>query len=220
MIRLAGISKSYGQGGFALEDISFHVPKGNFVFITGPSGAGKTTLLSLLYGAEAAEKGQVFIAGRNITRIRRRDLPHLRRGIGVVFQDFKLISRRTVFENIEFCQRAIGVPPRETRRRVYAVLKLVDLAAKRDLYPRFLSGGEQQRAAIARALVNRPPLLVADEPTGNLDDLMAREVMDLFRTVNQMGTTVVVATHNKGLIEYGGGQVMRLENGQVVEGGS
>ncbi len=220
MIRLAGIAKSYGQGGFALEDISFHVPKGNFVFITGPSGAGKTTLLSLLYGAEAAEKGQVFIAGRNITRIRRRDLPHLRRGIGVVFQDFKLISRRTVFENIEFCQRAIGVPPRETRRRVYAVLKLVDLAAKRDLYPRFLSGGEQQRAAIARALVNRPPLLVADEPTGNLDDLMAREVMDLFRTVNQMGTTVVVATHNKGLIEYGGGQVMRLENGQVVEGGS
>ncbi len=220
MIRLAGISKSYGQGGFALEDISFHVPKGNFVFITGPSGAGKTTLLSLLYGAEAAEKGQVFIAGRNITRIRRRDLPHLRRGIGVVFQDFKLISRRTVFENIEFCQRAIGVPPRETRRRVYAVLKLVDLAAKRDLYPRFLSGGEQQRAAIARALVNRPLLLVADEPTGNLDDLMAREVMDLFRTVNQMGTTVVVATHNKGLIEYGGGQVMRLENGQVVEGGS
>ena len=220
MIRLAGISKSYGQGGFALEDISFHVPKGNFVFITGPSGAGKTTLLSLLYGAEAAEKGQVFIAGRNITRIRRRDLPHLRRGIGVVFQDFKLISRRTVFENIEFCQRAIGVPPRETRRRVYAVLKLVDLAAKRDLYPRFLSGGEQQRAAIARALVNRPPLLVADEPTGNLDDLMAREVMDLFRTVNQMGTTVVVATHNKGLIEYGGGQVMRLKNGQVVEGGS
>ena len=220
MIRLAGISKSYEQGGFALEDISFHIPKGEFVFITGPSGAGKTTLLSLLYGAEAAEKGQVFIAGRNITRIRRRDLPHLRRGIGVVFQDFKLISRRTVFENIEFCQRAIGIPPRETRRRVYAVLKLVDLAAKRDLYPRFLSGGEQQRAAIARALVNRPPLLIADEPTGNLDDLMAREVMDLFRTVNQMGTTVLVATHNKGLIEYGGGQVMQLENGQVVEGGS
>ncbi|MEK6711974.1 MAG: cell division ATP-binding protein FtsE [Nitrospinota bacterium] len=218
MIRLIGVWKRYEEGGFALQEVSLDIPSGEFIFITGPSGAGKTTFLSLLYGAEAVDRGQIFIAGRNITRLRRKDLPHLRRGIGVVFQDFKLLPRRTVFDNIAFCQRAIGVPAREARRRVYAVLKLVGLASKRDVFPRFLSGGEQQRVAIARALVNRPPLLIADEPTGNLDQAMAREVMDLFRAINRMATTVVVATHDHSLVEYAGKRALRLESGRLVDG--
>ena len=218
MIRLIGVWKRYEEGGFALQEMNLHIPRGEFVFITGPSGAGKTTLLSLIYGAESVDRGQIFIAGRNITRLLRKDLPHLRRGIGVVFQDFKLLPRRTVFDNIAFCQRAIGVPAREARRRVYAVLKLVGLAAKRNTFPRFLSGGEQQRVAIARALVNRPPLLIADEPTGNLDQTMAREVMDLFRAINRMATTVVVATHDHSLVEYMAKRAMRLENGRISDG--
>jgi len=218
MIRLVSVWKRYDDGGFALQDVNLNVPSGRFVFITGPSGAGKTTLLSLLYGAEVADRGQILVAGRNITHLRRRDLPHLRRGIGVVFQDFKLLPRRTVFDNIAFCQRAIGVPSRVARRRVYGVLKLVGLAGKRDILPRLLSGGEQQRVAIARALVNRPPLLIADEPTGNLDADMAREVMDLFREVNKMATTVIVATHDRSLIEYVGAPALTLEHGQVVGG--
>ncbi|MBI3128827.1 MAG: cell division ATP-binding protein FtsE [Candidatus Tectomicrobia bacterium] len=218
MIRLTGVWKRYEEGGFALQEMSLHVPRGEFVFITGPSGAGKTTLLSLIYGAESVDRGQIFIAGRNITRLRRKDLPHLRRGIGVVFQDFKLLPRRTVFDNIAFCQRVIGVSASEARRRVYAVLKLVGLASKRNAFPRFLSGGEQQRVAIARALVNRPPLLIADEPTGNLDQAMAREVMDLFRAINRMATTVVVATHDSALVEYMGKRAMRLDNGRIGDG--
>ena len=218
MIRMADVSKRYEEGGFALQEVNLHIQQGEFVFITGPSGAGKTTLLSLLYQAEVADRGQIFIAGRNISRLRRKDLSHLRRGIGVVFQDFKLLPRRTVFENITFCQRAIGTPARESRRRVYAVLKMVDLADKGHLLPRFLSGGEQQRVSIARALVNRPPLLIADEPTGNLDEAMSREVMDVFLQVNRMATTVVVATHDRSLIEYVGGRAVHLEHGQVVDG--
>ena len=218
MIRLLSVWKRYEEGGFALPELNLHIPRGEFVFITGPSGAGKTTLLSLIYGAESVDRGQILIAGRNITRLRRKDLPHLRRGIGVVFQDFKLLPRRTVFDNIAFCQRAIGVSAREARRRVYAVLKLVGLASKRNTFPRFLSGGEQQRVAIARALVNRPPLLIADEPTGNLDQTMAREVMDLFRAINRMATTVVVATHDQSLVEYLSRRAMRLENGRIVDG--
>ncbi len=218
MIRLAGVWKRYGEGRFALQNVDLQVRRGEFVFVTGPSGAGKTTLLSMLYGAEISDRGQIFIAGRNITRIRRKELSRLRRGIGVVFQDFKLLPRRTVFENIAFCQRVIGVPAQEARRRVYAVLKLVKLAEKRDLFPRSLSGGEQQRVAIARALVNRPPLLLADEPTGNLDPENAREAMDVFSEVNRLATTVVVATHDRSVIEYVGARSVHLEYGQVVRG--
>ncbi len=216
MVRIAGVWKRYDDGRYVLQNVDLQVRRGEFVFITGPSGAGKTTLLSLLYGAEVSDRGQVFVAGRNITRLRRKELSRLRRGIGIVFQDFKLLPRRTVFENIAFCQRAIGVPASEARRRVYAVLKLVRLAEKRDLSPRVLSGGEQQRVAIARALVNRPPLLIADEPTGNLDPDMAQEVMDVFREVNRLATTVVVATHDRSVIEYIGARTVHLENGQVI----
>ncbi len=220
MIRLANVWKRYEHGRFVLQSVDLQVGRGEFVFITGPSGAGKTTLLSLLYGAEIADRGQVFIAGRNITRLRRKEFSHLRRGIGVVFQDFKLLPNRTVFENIAFCQRAIGVSAREARRRVYAVHKLVRLAEKRDLHPRFLSGGEQQRVAIARALVNRPPLLIADEPTGNLDPEMANEVMDVFKEVSRLATTVVVATHDRSVIEYVGSRTVRLEFGQIAKAGA
>ncbi len=217
MVYMSGVWKRYGEGQFALQGVNIRVGQGEFVFITGPSGAGKTTLLSLLYGAGTSDRGQISIAGRNITHLSRKDLPHLRRGIGVVFQDFKLLPRRTVFENIVFCQRVIGVSAREARRRVYAVLKMVNLTDKRDLFPRVLSGGEQQRVAIARALVNRPPLLIADEPTGNLDPHMARGVMDVFTAVSRMATTVVVATHDRSLIEYVGARSIHLEFGQVVK---
>jgi cell division transport system ATP-binding protein len=218
MIHMADVWKQYGEGQFALQGVDLRIKQGEFVFVTGPSGAGKTTLLSLLYGAETIDRGQISIAGRNITYLRRKDMPHLRRGIGVVFQDFKLLPRRTVFENIAFCQRVIGVSATEASRRVYAVLKMVNLADKRDLFPRVLSGGEQQRVAIARALVNRPPLLIADEPTGNLDPHMARGVMDVFSAVSRMATTVVVATHDRSLIDYVGARSIHLEFGQVVEG--
>ncbi|MFQ5894395.1 MAG: cell division ATP-binding protein FtsE [Nitrospinota bacterium] len=216
MIRLSQVTKRYGGGRPALEGVSFSVEAGEFTFVTGPSGAGKTTLLKIIFGAERADRGQVMVAGRNVTRIRRRELPHLRRGMGFVFQDFKLLPRRSVFENLEFCQRAIGVGAREARRRVYGVLKMVGLAEKQHLLPRLLSGGEQQRVAIARALVNRPAVLLADEPTGNLDSETGRDMMELFRRAHAMGATVVVATHDWTLVGYVGGRVLRLDRGRLV----
>ncbi|MFQ6112140.1 MAG: cell division ATP-binding protein FtsE [Nitrospinota bacterium] len=218
MIEVFHLYKSYGKGVYALWDISFQVRAGEFVFITGPSGAGKTTLLKILFAAEQPDRGQVLVAGRNIWRLHRRQIPRLRRQIGFVFQDFKLLPRRTVFENVAFCQRVVGVHPKDIKRRVWNVLKMVGLTHKRDLHVELLSGGEQQRVAIARALVNGPPLLLADEPTGNLDPELSREVMNLFKVANREDTTVLVATHDRELVEKMGERAISLERGKIIEG--
>ncbi len=201
----------------ALEDINLRIEKGEFVFITGPSGAGKTTLLNLLFSAIRPSSGQILIDGRNIARISRSGITVLRRNIGVVFQDFKLIHSKTVFDNVAITLYVLGKPFSEIKRSVYAVLKAVGLQHKANVYPQFLSGGEQQRVAIARAIVNEPKILLADEPTGNLDIDLTYEIMELFFKINAKGTTVVVATHNNELIKKYSKRVIYLEKGRIVE---
>src|SRR5262245_61489010 len=200
----------------ALVDISFRVEKGEFVMLTGPSGAGKTTLLRLLFGAEPVSRGQVLVAGKNVARLKASAIPYLRRNVGVVFQDFKLLADRTVSENVALALEVLGRAPSEVSRKVFVALKSVGLAHKQGAFPAQLSGGEQQRVAIARALVNDPPLLLADEPTGNLDPERGAEVMDLFREINLQGTTVIVATHDPTLLSRYGQRVLRLESGRLV----
>jgi len=213
------VSKSYAAGSFALRDVSLQLRKGEFVFLTGPSGAGKTTLLRLLFAAERPSEGQIVVLGRNIARLRPHAIPQLRRRTGVVFQDFKLLPRRTVEENVAVALEVVGTPRREVRTRVFSVLKQVGLQHRRYQYPLSLSGGEQQRVAIARALVNEPEILLADEPTGNLDPDLTVEIMDLIASAATRGTTVVVATHELGLVSRYGKRTVRLEGGRVVEDG-
>ncbi|MGH8060334.1 MAG: cell division ATP-binding protein FtsE [Candidatus Entotheonellia bacterium] len=215
MIQLFHVFKTFGADAKALEDITFHVQPGEFVCLVGPSGAGKTTLLRLLYGEERPDRGQILVNGRNMARLSRRRLPSLRRSIGIVFQDFKLLPTKTAFENVAFAQRVLGVPERLIRRRVTRILTRVSLSDKRDAFPRQLSGGEQQRVALARALVNEPALILADEPTGNLDDALAQEIMAMFREVNTDGTTVFIATHNRELVARVPGRVLALDHGQI-----
>ena len=211
------VSKSYLAGSFALRDVSIELGKGEFVFLTGPSGAGKTSLLKLLFGAERPSEGQIVVLGRNIARLGHAAIPPLRRRIGVVFQDFKLLSRRTVEENVALALQVTGTPPRETRAKVFAVLKQLGLQHRRFHYPLSLSGGEQQRVAIARALVNEPEILLADEPTGNLDPDLTVEIMDLIASTALRGTTVVVATHELEIVRRYGKRAVRLEGGRIVE---
>jgi len=213
MIQLYHISKSYGNGPNILNDICLRVEKGEFLFLTGPSGAGKTSLLKLFYRDEFPSEGQIIINGRNITRIPPRKVPALRREIGIVFQDFKLLKHMTVFENVSFVLNVLGIPKRERKRRAYEMLELVGIHHKMDSYPQSLSGGEQQRASIARALINRPPLLLADEPTGNLDPELALEILNIFKKFNTAGTTVVVATHDRSLIRAFNYRVATLSGG-------
>ncbi|MFB3117194.1 MAG: cell division ATP-binding protein FtsE, partial [Myxococcota bacterium] len=194
-IRMFHVSKSYLAGSFALRDVSIELAKGEFVFLTGPSGAGKTSLLKLIFGAERPSEGQIVVLGRNIARLGESAVPPLRRKIGVVFQDFKLLPRRTVEDNVALALQVTGRPPRETRARVFAILKQLGLQHRRYHHPLSLSGGEQQRVAIARALVNEPEILLADEPTGNLVPELTIEIMDLIASAALRGTTVVVATH-------------------------
>ena len=215
MIQLFHICKTFGPEVKALEDITFQVEPGEFVVLTGPSGAGKSTLLRLLYGAEQPDEGRIIVNGRNVTRLSRRLIPGLRRSIGIVFQDFKLLPTKTAFENVAFAQRVIKVPERFIRRRVTQMLARVGLSHKKDAFPRQLSGGEQQRVALARALVNEPALILADEPTGNLDDALGQEIMALFREVNVDGTTVLIATHDRALVAAAPGRVLTLEHGQL-----
>jgi cell division transport system ATP-binding protein len=217
MIRVFDVYKTYDRNTCALAAISLHVSKGEMVFLTGPSGAGKTTLLRLLYGAEQPERGQIIVNGRNIARLQRRDLPALRRTLGMVFQDFKLLPERTVFDNIAFALRALGTPNREMRQRVMRLLERVGLVSKRDTPTRQLSGGEQQRVAIARALVSEPQLVLADEPTGNLDAEMTTEIMRLFVALHRRGTTVMIATHNGALVQKWGYRVIALRAGYLVD---
>jgi cell division transport system ATP-binding protein len=216
MIQAFHVYKQYDRESSALTDITLHVEKGEFCFLTGPSGAGKTTFLKLVFREELPTQGQILVGGRNVTAIPAGQIPELRRSIGVVFQDFKLLKRKTIIENVAFVLRILSVPAAERRRRAFAALKAVGLHHKMHAYPLQLSGGEQQRVAIARALINEPILLLADEPTGNLDPELATEIMTLFREVNSRGTTVLVATHDREMIQRLGKRVITLDKGRVV----
>jgi cell division transport system ATP-binding protein len=216
MIQIHGISKAYQKDSSALSDISLKVGKGEFVFLTGPSGAGKSTLLKLLYGAEKPSRGQILVNGLNVTRMRAAAISRLRRRLGIVFQDFKLLNRRTVYENVAFPLEVQGKKRLEISKKVYQVLKQVGLEGKLHRYPLELSGGEQQRAAIARALIVDPLVLLADEPTGNLDPEMAREIIELFKMANARGSTVLLATHDRDMIRRFPRRVVTLEGGRLV----
>ena len=218
MIQAFHVYKHYDRESMALSDVTLSVGKGEFCFLTGPSGAGKTTFLKLVFREELPSQGQILVGGRNVTAIPDGQIPELRRSIGVVFQDFKLLKRKTILENVAFVLRILGVPVREQKRRAFAALKSVGLHHKMHAYPLQLSGGEQQRVAIARALINAPMLLLADEPTGNLDPEMAAEIMRLFLEVNARGTTVLVATHDRDMIQRMGKRVLALEKGRVASG--
>jgi cell division transport system ATP-binding protein len=218
MIQAFHVYKQYDRESMALADVTLSVAKGEFCFLTGPSGAGKTTFLKLVFREELPSQGQILVGGRNVTAIPRGQIPELRRAIGVVFQDFKLLKRKTILENVAFVLRILGVPAREQKRRAFAALKAVGLHHKMHAFPLQLSGGEQQRVAIARALMNEPMLLLADEPTGNLDPEMAQEIMRLFLEVNARGTTVLVATHDREMIQRMGKRVIALDRGRVASG--
>jgi cell division transport system ATP-binding protein len=220
MIRLHHVGKTFGAGPArhsALTDISFGVDKGEFVVLHGPSGAGKTTLLRLLYRDELPTEGEVEVAGIDVLGLRRRRIPRLRRSIGIVFQDAKLLAGRTVFENIAFVLRVIGTPRTEITPRAFAALKAVGLSARAQAYPTQLSQGEAQRASLARAIAKAPLLLVADEPTGNLDEEMAVEILDVFRDIWQRGTTVLLATHQAGVAAALKRRTLTLREGRLVK---
>jgi cell division transport system ATP-binding protein len=213
------LSKAYRPGVYALQDLSFSVEKGEFVFLTGPSGAGKSTLFRLLLRAEIPTQGDVIVNGRNLARLSNPQIQAYRRTVGFVFQDFKLIARKTVFDNVALVPRLMGMGETQLRRRVTQALNEVGLGGKLPVYPLELSGGEQQRVAIARALVSDPQLFLADEPTGNLDPVLSLEVMSLFRAINARGTTVLIATHDRALIRHLGKRVIALDHGQIAESG-
>ncbi len=217
LVQIFHVTKQYGRDHKALEDVTLRIDKGEFIFLTGPSGAGKTTLLKLLFCAESPTRGQVVVGGRNIHRMRSSGVPLLRRSIGVIFQDFKLLPSRTVYDNVAFAMEVLGRPPREIKRRTTLVLRQVGLGDKLSSLPSRLSGGEQQRVAIARALVNEPILLLADEPTGNLDPELTFEIMNLLNEVNARGTTVVVATHDPLILQAFPKRQVMLARGRVVE---
>jgi cell division transport system ATP-binding protein len=217
VIEARHLSKLYSRGLYALRDLSLTIGKGEFVFLTGPSGAGKSTLLRLLLCQERPSDGQIIVNDRDLATLRRREVQEYRRGLGFIFQDFKLIPTRTVVENITFVPEVLGVPPNQRGRRAFQVLKWVGLQHRMNAYPADLSGGEQQRVAIARALINDPILLLADEPTGNLDPDLSLEIMNLLREVNAGGTTVLVATHDRELIRLVGRRTITLDHGTIVE---
>jgi cell division transport system ATP-binding protein len=211
------LSKMYSRGLYALNDLSLTIAQGEFVFLTGPSGAGKSTFLRLLLLQERPTSGELVVGGQNLSTLRPREIQEYRRSIGFIFQDFKLIPTRTLLENVSFVPEVTGVSEAQQRRRAFQVLKWVGLQHRMGAYPTNLSGGEQQRVAIARALVNSPTLVLADEPTGNLDPDLSLEIMNLLREVNASGTTVVVATHDRELIRLVGRRTVTLDQGKVVE---
>jgi len=217
MIQFYHVSKIYSNTIHALDDVSLHVKKGEFVFLTGPSGAGKTTLLKLVYCEEGPTGGEILVNGINISRIKPSRIPYLRRNIGIVFQDFKLLRDLTVFQNVAFALEATGTRGRELRRRTWNALRMVGLVDRMDLMPLQLSGGEQQRVAIARALVNNPPILLADEPTGNLDPDITLDIINLMNNLNTWGMTIVIATHNTDLVGKYSKRVIRLNEGSVID---
>ncbi|HHU81431.1 MAG TPA: cell division ATP-binding protein FtsE [Firmicutes bacterium] len=216
MIQARRLTKKYGNGVLALENLSLHIEKGEFVFLVGPSGAGKSTFLNLVIRREIPTDGFLSVAGRNVTLIKKQEIPLFRRRIGYIFQDYKLFPNKTVGENVSFALEVIEVDPMEIRDRVNFVLDLVGLIHKTEVFPSELSGGEQQRVSLARAIVNRPLLLLADEPTGNLDPDTSWEIMELLREINRRGTTIVMATHNREIVDRMQKRVIALEKGRLV----
>ena len=219
MIEFNNVTKCYVEGNEALKGITLQVEDGEFAFLVGPSGSGKSTIIKLITGELKPTSGTVHVNGYSLERIRKREIPYLRRTIGVVFQDFRLIENKTVYENVAFAMRAIGAREKEIRARVPYILELVGLENKSRRHPNELSGGEQQRLAIARALVNNPSTIIADEPTGNLDPQMSFEIMSLLQEINNLGTTMLVVTHAKELVEQFGNRVIAIDDGLVVHDG-
>ena len=216
MIRLTAVQKEYENGTHALRGVTMEVNDGEFVFLVGPSGSGKSTIIKLLTGEVLPSGGRLMINGFNLNNISDRQIPLLRRSIGVIFQDFRLIEKKTVYENLSFAMRAVGASPREIKKRIPYVLELVGLEEKTDRYPNEISGGEQQRVAIARALINNPSTIIADEPTGNLDPARSLEIMRLLERINQLGTTMVVVTHEKDLVNQFRKRVITLDQGLIM----
>ena len=217
MITLEHVSKTYAAGVPALNDVSLEIEDGEFVFVVGDSGSGKSTLIKLLLKELEPTEGSIIIGGKQLGKIRRKQIPKFRRNIGVVFQDFRLLKDRTIFENVAFAQKVVEAPNRYIKRQVENMLDMVGLKDRMKAFPNELSGGEQQRVAIARALVNHPVLLLADEPTGNLDPVTAREIMELLSEINKKGTTVLVVTHNRELVNEMGKRVIQIEDGQIQQ---
>ncbi len=216
VIHLANVSKSYENGKMALRDINLNIEAGEFIFLTGQSGAGKSTLIKLLFREVLPDSGQIFIANRSIIRLSRKDTVLLRRNTGVVFQDFRLMENKTVFENVAFALKALEYPWPEVQRRVPELLEVLGIDDRAQAFPRQLSGGEQQRVALARAIINNPPILLADEPTGNLDPDTSDELMDIFRQINEQGTTIVMATHDKRIVNNLNNRVLALRKGELI----
>lgn len=216
MIDLANVTKSYSTGVQALNGVTLHIDKGEFVFIVGDSGSGKSTLIKLLLKELEPTSGTIKVNGINLNKMKRRAIPKYRRKLGVVFQDFRLLKDRNVYENIAFAQRVVITPSKDIRKNVPKMLSLVGLAEKYKAYPRQLSGGEQQRVALARALINRPNILLADEPTGNLDPKNSKEIMKLLETINERGTTVVVVTHNQEIVDEMKKRVIAMHKGVII----
>ncbi len=216
MIRLKNVEMTYNTGSKALKGVSFQVQDGEFVFLVGPSGSGKSTIIKLLTAEISPTAGSLFVNGFHVEKIRKRDVPYMRRTVGVVFQDFRLIDNKTVYANVAFAMRVIGASESEIKKRVPYVLQLVGLENKSRRLPHELSGGEQQRVAIARALVNNPSMIIADEPTGNLDPAKSEEIMMLLERINALGTTVLVVTHEKNLVNRFSKRVIAIDDGKVI----
>lgn len=215
MIQLQGVTKVYSNGAMGLSNVSLSIEKGEFVFITGNSGSGKSTFLKLLYKEIDPDHGKIVVNNRDITKMKRRQIPYLRRDLGMVFQDFRLLPNKTVYENVAFAMEIVGASSREIRKNVPIVLGLVGLARKARCYPHELSGGEQQRTALARAIVNNNPILIADEPTGNLDPATSWEIMNCLQDINKRGVTIIMATHEREIVNTLQKRVIEISNGQV-----
>jgi cell division ATP-binding protein ftsE len=216
MIEMMNVTKRYNKGITAINNLSIQIKDGEFVYVVGPSGAGKSTFIKMMYREEKATKGRIRVGKYDLMKIKDRQIPYLRRYVGVVFQDFKLLQHKTVYENVAYAMEVIEKSPREIKRRVEDVLELVNLKHRMNNFPNELSGGEQQRVAIARAIVNTPGILIADEPTGNLDPDTSMEIMDILERINEQGTTIVMATHNSQIVNEKKHRVIAIENGQIV----
>ena len=216
MIEMMNVTKKYNKGITAINNLSIQIKDGEFVYVVGPSGAGKSTFIKMMYREEKATKGRIRVGKYDLMKIKDRQIPYLRRYVGVVFQDFKLLQHKTVYENVAYAMEVVEKSPREIKRRVEDVLELVNLKHRMNNFPNELSGGEQQRVAIARAIVNTPGILIADEPTGNLDPETSMEIMDILERINEQGTTIVMATHNSQIVNEKKHRVIAIENGQIV----